>query len=485
MVILGKARVSTLEQSENSHALEQQIQRLKDSGCIEIISDIESGRKKKKHLEKIIERCERGDITEVVATRIDRITRSLPKLREFADFCISKQINLKILDQQIDLSTPHGRLMLNVLGSLAEWESDLLTSRVQHGISHQQKQGRAPGIMPFGYKRSKDNRYEINTDFYKDTSFRICDIAKDIIETFIQTESTWQTTKIIEAKYGTSLPRRGSRAGKDFPRNIGIDIWIKNPVLRGFTVYYWGTVKEKYYLNPDVDPSLPESKITHTPLISEKDWKDLQKIIKTDVRPRKKVSQLYNLSGLVYCKKCGARFKAHKGQKRKDGSYKVYWYCSLRTRPTKLCSSKGSITNEELENKIIHLLQSPKQVEEIFQRMLVKGDSEVVIDTPELIEAKETYNAIKDIPGSLLDKTREDLIRKIQRLESEQAQNTSNRASEFEEFKRDLGDPLFLEHLREEGLLRRFFMRYVLKILVGEDLSIDIQTLFDSPLSSF
>jgi DNA invertase Pin-like site-specific DNA recombinase len=483
MVILGKARVSTLEQSVNSHALEQQIQRLKDSGCIEIISDVESGRKKKKHLEKIIERCEQGDITEVVATRIDCITRNLPKLREFADFCAEKGINLKILDQHIDLSTPHGRLMLTFLGGLAEWESDLLTSRVQHGISHQQKQGRAPGIMPFGYRRSSDNRYEINTDLYKDTNFKICDIAAEIIETFIRTESTWKTTKIIEAKYGIGNFGKGSRAGKDFPRHMGIDIWIKNPMLRGYTVYYWGTPKEKWYLNPDIDPSLPEAKVTHQALISEKQWIELQKIIKTDVRPRKEYSQVYPLSGLIYCGKCGARCKAHKGQKRKDGSYKTYWYCSLRTRPTKQCSSKGSVTNEFIEEQVIQLLNSKEGVDQISQRMLVKNNSDKVVDSPELIKKRAAFNAIKDIDLDDLNEAKQSLRSQIQQLENEILRSSNNRDELFEDLKRDLADPLFITHLRERDQLRRFFMRFVSKILVKEDLSLQIQTVFDDSSS--
>ena len=126
-LVVGYARVSSREQAIESHALEQQIARLEAAGATKIFKDIQSGsRDDRPELSELMDLVHKGKIDEVIITRIDRLTRSLLKLHECIRVYLETGVNLRILDQQIDLSTPQGKLMASILGSLSEWEIDQL-----------------------------------------------------------------------------------------------------------------------------------------------------------------------------------------------------------------------------------------------------------------------------------------------------------------------------------------------------------------------
>jgi hypothetical protein len=65
----------------------------------------------------------------------------------------------------MDLSTPQGKLMANMLGSLAEWETDMLSDRVRHGKEHHRKEGKACEAAPWGYL-AIDGKYVLDRSPY-------------------------------------------------------------------------------------------------------------------------------------------------------------------------------------------------------------------------------------------------------------------------------------------------------------------------------
>src|SRR5919199_4363181 len=160
--VVGYARVSSREQAIDSHALEQQIARLEAAGATKIFQDIQSGRRDDRPaLKELMDLVHNREIDELRITRIDRLARSLTKLRDCIDVFQEAGVNLRILDQQIDLSTPQGKLMANVLGSLAEWETDLLSERIRHGKQHRRNKKTACDTSPWGYRVVND-KYELD-----------------------------------------------------------------------------------------------------------------------------------------------------------------------------------------------------------------------------------------------------------------------------------------------------------------------------------
>jgi DNA invertase Pin-like site-specific DNA recombinase len=135
MANVGYARVSTIGQS-----LEVQLSKLKEFGCDEIFSDKHSGstadRPKLKQCRKYVRT---GD--SLVITKLDRLARSTYHLTQIAEELKQKDVDLIVLDQNIDTSTPTGKLLFNMLASIAEFETEIRKERQMEGIAKAKEKG--------------------------------------------------------------------------------------------------------------------------------------------------------------------------------------------------------------------------------------------------------------------------------------------------------------------------------------------------------
>jgi DNA invertase Pin-like site-specific DNA recombinase len=128
MAIYGYARVST-----NGQNLVSQEAELLAAGCAEVFKEKVSGAKTdRRELAKVLRRLEPGDV--LVVTRLDRLARSTRDLLNILDAIAKARAGFKSLkDAWADTTTPHGRLMLTVLGGLAEFERELIRARTSDG----------------------------------------------------------------------------------------------------------------------------------------------------------------------------------------------------------------------------------------------------------------------------------------------------------------------------------------------------------------
>jgi DNA invertase Pin-like site-specific DNA recombinase len=128
MAVYGYARVSSIDQ-----ALEAQVVALKAAGCTKIFSEKVSGViTDRKALAKAIDALSKGDT--LIVTRLDRLARSTRDLLNTLDAIAKKGADFKSLaDVWADTTTPHGRLMLVVLGGLAEFERERIRARTAEG----------------------------------------------------------------------------------------------------------------------------------------------------------------------------------------------------------------------------------------------------------------------------------------------------------------------------------------------------------------
>jgi DNA invertase Pin-like site-specific DNA recombinase len=136
MAIYGYARVSTGGQS-----LASQEEQLKAAGCGNIYAEKVSGAKTDREaLARLLRRLDRGDV--LVVTRLDRLARSTRDLLNILDVIGKAGAMFKSLgDNWADTSTPHGRLMLTVLGGLAEFERELIRARTGDGRARSKARG--------------------------------------------------------------------------------------------------------------------------------------------------------------------------------------------------------------------------------------------------------------------------------------------------------------------------------------------------------
>jgi DNA invertase Pin-like site-specific DNA recombinase len=125
---VGYARVSTREQD-----LSGQVAELTAAGCEKVYREKASGaRGNRAELVKVMKRLEPGDL--LVVTRLDRLARSTRDLLNVLAAVTERGAGFRSLkDAWADTTTPHGRLMLTVLGGLAEFERELIRARTGEG----------------------------------------------------------------------------------------------------------------------------------------------------------------------------------------------------------------------------------------------------------------------------------------------------------------------------------------------------------------
>jgi DNA invertase Pin-like site-specific DNA recombinase len=147
MAKLGYARVST-----NGQDLAGQIAELEAAGCARIYREKVSGAKTDRpELAKLLRALDRGDV--VIVSRLDRLARSTRDLLNVLDAVARAGAGFRSLkDTWADTTTPHGRLMLTVLGGLAEFERELIRARTGEGRKRAKargiKFGRPPKLTP-------------------------------------------------------------------------------------------------------------------------------------------------------------------------------------------------------------------------------------------------------------------------------------------------------------------------------------------------
>jgi DNA invertase Pin-like site-specific DNA recombinase len=136
MAVIGYARVSTTGQE-----LAGQVVELHTAGCTKIYREKASGAKTDRaELAKLLGRLQAGDV--LIVTRLDRLARSTRDLLNVLDTVSKAGAGFRSLkDTWADTTTPHGRLMLTVLGGLAEFERELIRARTGEGRKRAQDRG--------------------------------------------------------------------------------------------------------------------------------------------------------------------------------------------------------------------------------------------------------------------------------------------------------------------------------------------------------
>jgi DNA invertase Pin-like site-specific DNA recombinase len=165
----GYARVSTDGQS-----VDAQLRQLTKAGCKKVFREVASGAKTdRRQLRRLLDQLASGDV--LMVTRLDRLARSTRDLLNTLATIADRKAGFQSLgDAWADTTTSHGRLMLTVLGGLAEFERDLIRARTGEGraraVARGVKMGRKPKMTPHQMKEALRRR---------DTGEPMRDIAKD------------------------------------------------------------------------------------------------------------------------------------------------------------------------------------------------------------------------------------------------------------------------------------------------------------------
>jgi len=144
-MLIGYARTSTLDQKAG---FETQLEELAEQGCEKFFKEQVScvDVTAREQLSHALEFIREGDT--LVVTKLDRLARSVAHLLSILNELESKGAALKIVNLGIDTSTPTGRLMLTVLGGIAEFERGIMLERQREGIAKAKAEGKYKGRKP-------------------------------------------------------------------------------------------------------------------------------------------------------------------------------------------------------------------------------------------------------------------------------------------------------------------------------------------------
>ena len=141
-MILGYARVSTDDQK-----LDSQVDALTEVGAERVFSERISGSvRNRPELDRLLDQLRSGDV--VVVTKYDRLARSLRDLLEIVEAINARGAGFRSLAEDIDTTTPAGRLIFHVFASIAQFERERISERTREGLAAAKRRGRIGGRPP-------------------------------------------------------------------------------------------------------------------------------------------------------------------------------------------------------------------------------------------------------------------------------------------------------------------------------------------------
>jgi DNA invertase Pin-like site-specific DNA recombinase len=186
---IGYARISTGEQT-----LDLQLDALTAAGCGKVYTETASGAKAERPvLEDVLGYLRLGDT--LVVWRLDRLGRSLQHLIALVTGLAERGIGFKSLTEQIDTTTPGGKLIFHVFGALAEFERDLIRERTHAGLAAARARGRLGGRP----KKLQDARQ-------RELARSLYDSRQTDIDTICQTLGISRATLYRSLKRGAGGP---------------------------------------------------------------------------------------------------------------------------------------------------------------------------------------------------------------------------------------------------------------------------------------
>lgn len=156
---VGYVRVSTDEQAREGQSLEVQASRVAaycEAKGWELLrtyrDEGESGKSlARPGIQTLIEDLKSNGVDVVVIVKLDRLTRSIRDLGSLIDD-LFKGVALASVEESLDSSTANGRMVMNLLGSVAQWEREVIGERTKAVLDHKAEKGEHVGRIPYGFR---------------------------------------------------------------------------------------------------------------------------------------------------------------------------------------------------------------------------------------------------------------------------------------------------------------------------------------------
>ena len=163
---IGYVRVSTEKQAGTGVSIEAQTARIQAMATVqdvplsEVIADAgESATSlNRPGIARLLALVEARAVQTVIVAKLDRLTRSVGNLADLLDRFERKGVALVSVSESLDTGTAAGRLVLNVMMSVAQWEREAIGERTREAMRHKKANGQRVGTVAFGFQLAEDGR---------------------------------------------------------------------------------------------------------------------------------------------------------------------------------------------------------------------------------------------------------------------------------------------------------------------------------------
>ncbi|MDQ0482695.1 recombinase family protein [Guptibacillus hwajinpoensis] len=323
-------RVSTDEQAKDGLSLHEQQERL-ESYCramgwqnpiqVYVEKAISAKNTDRPELTKLMKAVKNNKIAKVLVTKLDRISRKLLDLLNLINIFYEYKVDFVSISESFDTNTPSGRLTMQVLGAVAEFERESIRERVFETMHYAARQGKWMTQSPYGYQLL-DKKLVVFEPEAK--------IVKLIFEDYLNKGMGYQA--IAKKLNFEEIP---SKLNKGWSTQT-IKLLLSNPVYKGTLVWNRSdSTKDKRTSKDDSEWITVED--AHDPIIDKKTWNAVQNRMKErQIAPRAKSSP-HLLGGLLKCGKCEASMViGWSGSK--NNRYRVYRCSTSKNKGT--CNMK-------------------------------------------------------------------------------------------------------------------------------------------------
>src|ERR1700730_1409791 len=167
MRAIGYVRVSTDKQSEKGVSLDAQTEKIRAMAVVhgaELIEVVQDGGESAKSLnrpgvQRVLAMVERRAVQAVIVAKLDRLTRSVKDLCELLELFERRGVALISVAESLDTSSAAGRLVMNIMAAVSQWEREAIGERTRDALQHKRGQGERVGNIAFGYRLAPDGKH--------------------------------------------------------------------------------------------------------------------------------------------------------------------------------------------------------------------------------------------------------------------------------------------------------------------------------------
>jgi DNA invertase Pin-like site-specific DNA recombinase len=162
----GYARVSSQIQAEKGVSLKAQAEKIRAMAVVqnveitEIIIDAgeSAGSLDRPGMKKLLNLVERKEVEKVIIFKLDRLTRSVKDLAGLLELFERKEVGLVSVEESLDTATAAGRLVINVMAAVSQWEREAVGERTSMALQFKKSKGEFTGTAIYGYKVAGDGK---------------------------------------------------------------------------------------------------------------------------------------------------------------------------------------------------------------------------------------------------------------------------------------------------------------------------------------